>query len=243
MRPTDISEAFALLTRLPVPAHEPRGGASAWAWPIVGLVVGTLAVAVGAGAWALGLPAPIVAGLMLGVQVIATGGLHEDGLADTADGFWGGRHRERRLEIMKDSRIGSYGVLALIIVFGLNWAALSHLIDAGHLAGPILVAAVLSRAAMAWQMAALPFARSGGLAAGVGRPGTGTAATAVALAVIGALLLADVGALFAVLGGALATVATGRIAMAKIGGQTGDVLGATQQITATTVLVVLAALT
>ena len=242
MRPSDISEAFALLTRLPVPRHTPRGGACAWAWPVVGLVVGTLAVALASGALAIGLTPALAAGVAIATQMIVTGGLHEDGLGDTADGFWGGRDKDRRLAIMKDSAIGSYGVLALIVTTGLNWAALTHLIKDGHLAAPILCAAALSRAAMAWQMSALPFARDGGLAAHVGQPSVQMAALSVAIAVLSTLLLADVGALFAAIGVAAAPFIVGRIALAKIDGQTGDVLGATQQLSVTTALLIFVAL-
>ena len=107
-----------------MPPHKPRGSASAWVWPLVGLVIGTLGVAVGAGLSVLGVPTPLAAGAVLATQVILTGALHEDGLADSADGLWGGRDAKRRLAIMKDSSIGSYGVLAIVFVVGSSWLAL-----------------------------------------------------------------------------------------------------------------------
>jgi adenosylcobinamide-GDP ribazoletransferase len=118
----------------------------------------------------LGLPPGIAAGLALGAGILMTGALHEDGLADCADGFWGGHTAERRLEIMKDSRIGAYGVLALILVIGLKWLALAALIEHGALWAAVLVPACSAGAAMAWVMASLPFAREDGLARHVGRP-------------------------------------------------------------------------
>ena len=87
----------------------------------------------------------VVAALVLGVEAAATGGLHEDGLADCADGFWGGRDKARRLEIMKDSRVGSYGVLALGIVLLARWAALTALLGAGQWGAIVAAAAMESR--------------------------------------------------------------------------------------------------
>jgi hypothetical protein len=142
--PRDVLRALALLTRLPVPgADGDRTAASAWAWPFVGLIVGGLSGALAMAALLLGLPPPIAAGLALGAGIVITGALHEDGLADCADGFWGGHDAARRLEIMKDSRIGAYGVIAMILVIGLKWLALSALLDAGALWIAVLLPAVL----------------------------------------------------------------------------------------------------
>ena len=182
----------------------------------------------------------LAAGVALAAQIALSGGLHEDGLADTADGFWGGSAPARRLEIMKDSRIGSYGVIALVLSLGLRWQALSLLFASGHVAAPLVAAAVLSRGTMAVLMSALPNARGEGLSASVGRPSQGTALLAVGVAL--ALSLAAVG--WAILGPllwlALATIGLAGLARAKIGGQTGDVLGASQQIGEVAVLIALA---
>ena len=159
------------------------------------------------------------------------GGDHGDnGLADSADGLWGGWTRERRLEIMKDSRIGSYGVLALGIVGLLRWSALAFAFEAGALWAPVIAAAVLSRAPMAAVMAALPNARGVGLSAHQGRPGARVAGVGVALALAVALAAAGGAALMMALAAALAAAAVALTARAKIGGQTGDILGATQQM-------------
>ena len=128
LAPGDIATATALLTRLPVPFTADRAAAAAWAYPVTGLFVATLAAAVASLALAFGLPPALAAGLVLAIQVIVTGAMHEDGLADSADGLWGGWTRARRLEIMRDSRIGTYGVLALVLVTGLRWAALTAII-------------------------------------------------------------------------------------------------------------------
>ncbi|RME14541.1 MAG: adenosylcobinamide-GDP ribazoletransferase [Alphaproteobacteria bacterium] len=241
-RPGDLAAALALLTRLPVPADHRRGGAAAWAWPLAGLAVALVAGLVGMVAAGFGLPPALVAGLVLAAQILVTGALHEDGLADSADGLWGGQDRARRLEIMKDSRIGSYGVLALGLSLGLRWGALAALIGTGHLFGALLTAAVLSRAPMAVLSAALPNARGSGLSADVGRPGRETALAAVALAGLVALLAAGWAALAAFLWVALATIALAALAKARLGGQTGDILGASQQLGEIAALSALAAM-
>jgi adenosylcobinamide-GDP ribazoletransferase len=240
-QPGDIAEAFALLTRLPVQTRGKRGARAAWAWPLAGLIVAVLAAATGWLALALGLPAPLAAALVLATQIAATGALHEDGLADSADGLWGGQDPARRLEIMKDSHIGSYGVLALGLALILRWSALTVLIGAGWLLGPLIAAATLSRAPMAVLAAALPNARGAGLSSHVGRPGQDTATLAVALAVLLALLSVGWTMLAPALWTALAAIAVAALAKAKIGGQTGDILGASQQIGEIAALLALAA--
>jgi len=230
---TDLRLALALLTRLPLPhlpnsafAHQARAG---WAFPVAGVVVGLLAMAVGLAALALGLSTSLAAGLVLGVQVMATGAMHEDGLADSADGLWGGWTRARRLEIMKDSQIGTYGVLSLILSLGLRWQALGLILAAEPLALPVIAA--LSRAPLPMMMARMPNARQSGLSQSVGQPPV----TSALIAMLGAGLLAIVtlgGTIFWPLVGALIGIGiVMRIATRKIGGQTGDILGATQQVT------------
>lgn len=230
--PLDVAVAFALLTRLPLPrlpdAAFARQARAVWTFAIVGAVVALLAGGLGWGALALGLPGVAAAGLVLTTQIILTGAMHEDGLADTADGLWGGWTPERRLEIMKDSAIGTYGVLALILSLGLRWSALSLLLAGGI--GPIIAAGALSRGLMPVVMTALPHARANGLSHGVGRPGWGVSSLAcglglaIALGVCGLAVLLPIG--MACAGVAMLTL----IARAKIGGQTGDILGASQQV-------------
>lgn len=239
---SDISEALALLTRLPVPGSGTRGAAAAWAWPLAGVVVALVAGTLGVLALRLGLPPGPAAALVLALQIAVTGGLHEDGLADSADGLWGGHDRTRRLEIMKDSHIGSYGVLALGLSLLARWSALSLLIDAGWVFAPLIATAALSRAPMAALMAALPNARGAGLSEHVGRPGRDTALLACAVA----LGVAGVATGWAVLATVpwivLATLGLAAVAKAKIGGQTGDILGASQQLAEITALAAFASL-
>lgn len=235
----DVLSATALLTRLPVPARpDGRAAEAAWAHPVAGLIVGALAALAGAlGHWA-GLPAPLCALVALAALIAATGALHEDGLADTADGLWGGWTPERRLEIMRDSRIGAYGAIALALSLAARWAALSALYEAGPgaAAAAIAAAAALSRAAMPAMMWALPPARESGMSAGVGRVPGGAAILAAALAGAAALALVGWEAPLAALWAAAAAAAAIAVARERLGGHTGDAVGATQQVAEIAVL-------
>jgi adenosylcobinamide-GDP ribazoletransferase len=191
---------------------------------------------------ALGLGPGVAAALALAAQATLTGALHEDGLADCADGFWGGRTPERRLQIMRDSRVGSFGALALVLTVLLRWSALSALLAAGWTSGPLVAVGALSRWPMAWLLGALPPARPGGLAAAVGRPGPATLALGGAVAVLAALLAAGWPALGAALAALAAGGAWGLLARAKLGGQTGDVCGGAQQVAEVAALLALLAL-
>ncbi|HUF55136.1 MAG TPA: adenosylcobinamide-GDP ribazoletransferase [Thermohalobaculum sp.] len=211
--------------------------ATGW-FPAVGLVVGAVAAAV----WLLAaavLPAPAAAGLALAAGLMLTGGLHEDGLADTADGIGGGGTTARRLEIMADSRIGAHGALALILSLGLRWVALATLAPwAGALA--LVVAATLGRAAMVPVAAALPYARPKGL----GRLAEGAGGREVALALGLALTVALAGGwggLLALVAAALSAGALAAFLARRLGGYTGDTLGAVEQTAETAALLALAA--
>jgi adenosylcobinamide-GDP ribazoletransferase len=241
VRPSDVAEAVALLTRFPVPPHEPRGAASAWAWPLAGAFSGLPGAAAATLALALGLPPSAAAALALAAQALATGALHEDGLADSADGLWGGGTRERRLEIMRDSRIGSYGALALILSVLLRWSALAALLDAGPAWGALLAAGALSRWPMVWMLRALPPAREGGLSRLVGRPGGATVALSGALALLVALFVTGWAAMPAALAVLVTALIWTAIVRARLHGQTGDTCGAAQQLAETAALLALAA--
>lgn len=243
----ELRLAFAMLTRLPVGRIDPCPpvGAAAWAFPVAGVLPG---LALGMSLWAgvaIGLP-PLGAALLgLAAGALATGGLHEDGLADFVDGLSGGRTRERRLEIMRDSRVGSHGALALILATGLRGAAVMAAADGPArtaIAVP-LAAAVLSRAVMPVLMRILPPARPEGLGAGAARGLDRRRAWAAVLIGAGSAL-ALVGApaaLAAVLAAALAAAAVGSLAWLRLRGQTGDVLGAAQVVAETAALLALVA--
>lgn len=235
----DFPLALALLTRLPVHVSGfDRTAQAAWAFPLVGLVIGGVAGFTGLMANSLGLPSPINALISLFVLVFLTGAIHEDGVADSADGLWGGWDAARRLEIMKDSHIGSYGVLALLFSFAARWAALWLLFDLGQGVGfaAILSGAVASRAMMPALMAALPNARASGLSHSTGRPSATTAAVGICIALLLSVLLLGWVGLWAVICGGLAAIAIAFLASKKIGGQTGDILGAAQQLSEIAVL-------
>lgn len=244
---TDLARAASLLSRLPL-GHVDLSGArsladSAWAWPLIGALLGTLAGLVGLlGQW-LGLPAPISAALSLAALIALSGALHEDGLADTFDGLWGGHDRARRLEIMRDSRVGTYGVLALALSLLLRWSALAVLLEGGWFLAPLVAASLLSRTPMVLCMAYITNARESGLAAASGIPTPRTAMAALAIALgLAVLLVGWGGALTAVFWITLACLALGALARARIGGQTGDILGASQQISEIIALTVFATL-
>ena len=153
-RLTEVQVAFMLLTRLPagrISGAAPSLADAVWAYPIVGVIVGSIGAAVLGGALALGLPATIAAVLGITACILATGGLHEDGLADLADGFGGGRDAARKLEIMRDSRIGSYGTLALILSLVLRVLALSAAAQVSGAAAMLALIAIeaASRAGLA----------------------------------------------------------------------------------------------
>lgn len=233
----DVRLAVAFLTRLPVGAVVDSRPLSAavWAFPLAGAVVGL------AGAGALSAAAwvhlhPLACALIgLGAMVLASGALHEDGLADVADGFGASADVDRKLAVMRDSRIGSYGVLALVFSIGLRAALLAGLLGPGTAALALLAAALAARACMPLVMAALPSARADGLGHGAGRPGLWGVLVALVLGLgaAGGLGYAVLGwgAALAGAGGALiGAVLMAAIAKRQIGGQTGDVIGATGQV-------------
>ncbi|MCK0209801.1 adenosylcobinamide-GDP ribazoletransferase [Starkeya koreensis] len=236
---SDVPAALRFLSRLPVrlPSEPTEDGPPDLdrlgpALPLAGAVLGLIgALALAAGHW-LGLGGFLAATLAVGVLVAITGALHEDGLADVADAL-GGWSVERRLEIMKDSRVGSYGVCALILAFALRLGALAGLLAGGlPAAGAGLVAAVaVSRLAGLFMLAALPFARPDGLARSAGVPGATSRRTAliVGVALAALLVVPTLGALplvGALALGAGAYLGVVRLARAQFGGQTGDVAGA-----------------
>lgn len=236
----DVATALALLTRFPVKAEFDLTAQASWAYPFAGTVLGTFAALITAIAMWLGVDPMLAAGIYLAATVFMSGAMHEDGLADTADGFWGGWDPARRLEIMKDSAIGAYGVIALILGLITRWAAVWLLIDGGWWFFPLIAIETLSRGAMPALMHALPNARDTGLSQSQGRPDTATAGLAIAGASVLSLLLIGLSTIPLLIFGALAATGMALLAKTKIGGQTGDVLGATQQITAITLLMVLA---
>lgn len=236
----DIPAAFGLLTRMPTRVNTAkataRGAASAWAFPLVGAFVGVVAAGTVAAMLWLGLPPSVAAIFAVLVPVLLTGAMHEDGLADTADGLWGGWTKERRLAIMKDSHIGTYGALAIGFTLLLRGVLLTTLISDGAYVAGLIMAAMISRASMVGILAYLPNARDTGLSQAYGKPSGLGVVLAGLLCLAAALALVPSSAIWIILAATGAAVVCGIIAKAKIGGQTGDIVGATQQVTEIVVL-------
>lgn len=231
-----------LLTRLPVgwlaaSAGPGRLADAVWAFPAVGAVVGAIGGAVFWVCARLGMPPGVAAVWTLVSMLLVTGALHEDGLADFADGLGGGRTRERKLAIMRDSRIGTFGGLALMLSLAARGAAFAALAQPARVAVALIVAAALGRGAIGILLLTSAPARPDGLAAELrasrfGRTAVGpgiAAALAFALLPFGAAL----GAAMAALASALAIAV---IAHRQLGGYTGDVLGASVVVTECAVL-------
>jgi adenosylcobinamide-GDP ribazoletransferase len=247
--PTGLFEEFAiatgLLTRLPVATEAAEPGAVAaasWAFPLVGAGIGALCASAFFLAQLLGCanPAAALVAVMAGLAV--TGALHEDGLADTADGFGGGRDRQAKLAIMRDSRHGSFGILALILSVGLRAAALSALGEPIGAGLALLAAHAASRAILPATMRMMAPARPDGLGAAAGRPSLPV--TLAATLIGGAVALAALGparGAVALLAAIAAVALAAMLAQRQIGGYTGDVLGAFQQIGEIVMLLVAAA--
>ncbi|MBV9018514.1 MAG: adenosylcobinamide-GDP ribazoletransferase [Alphaproteobacteria bacterium] len=242
----EFAIAMAVLTRLPVGIErqdEPGAIAAAgWAFPLVGAGIGGVVALTFFLAELIGCSALVAALLALLAGIALTGAFHEDGLADVADGFGGGHDREAKLAIMRDSRHGSFGILGLVFSFGLRAAALAAIGDPIH-AGLALVAAhAASRGALPMTMRLLAPARPDGLGFTAGRP---TRSVALIGALIGvAIALAAMGparGAVALVLGAAAIALTAMLARQQIGGYTGDVLGAFQQIGEIVMLLVAAA--
>lgn len=225
--------AAMFFTRLPLPSlpvlrPEDESRATGW-WPLIGVGVGALVAAV----WWLAarvLPGGVAVGLALAAGMLFTGAMHEDGFADVCDGFGGGRTRERVLEIMRDSRVGAYGAVGIVMLLGLKWQAMAAL-PAGLLPAVVIAAHALSRGAALGITATLPYARSDGRPAQRMTGVSGARLAAGAVVALAPLLLLPLGTRVA----CLAVTVAGWAGCAlwfrrRLGGYTGDCLGATQQV-------------
>jgi adenosylcobinamide-GDP ribazoletransferase len=239
----DLTASLGFLTRLPMARAAPAGGAdigrAAWAFPIAGIVVGMIGAIVYVFAYKLGFTAWPSATLSIVATLAVTGCLHEDGLADTADGFGGGGTREQKLDIMRDSRIGTYGVCALIASILIRAGALASLGDPKLVAMALIAAHGAARATLPAFMALLPPARGDGLSYAAGQPPQDRAMIAGGLGILILVLflgLAPGILALILLVGAVALMAW--LSMRQIGGQTGDVIGALEQVGEIIVLLV-----
>jgi adenosylcobinamide-GDP ribazoletransferase len=239
---TGFLGAVQFLTRVPVRQSTAADAASIVVWfPVVGALVGAVVGGVVAGLGEL-VPASVAAAVGVLVGMLVTGAFHEDGLADTADAVAGGWTVERRLEILKDPRHGSYGVAALCGSIVLRVAAVAALGPAAAFAG-LVAAHALGRGAAVATMGLVPVARPDGLGAEFARsvrPARAAAGAAVAVA-IGALATGWWVAPLAVVAAAAAVIVT-VVARRAFGGITGDILGAIEQVAEALVLVAVTAL-
>ena len=249
LRLDQLCVAIGFMTRLPVPYRTSPVARTVWAFPFAGALVGFLSGAVLWGMVTIGLSPVVAAFAALAASALVTGALHEDGLADCADGFWGGHTPERRLEIMRDSRSGVYGVLALILATGMKAMLIVDLVvDLGPAAvWPMLIAVhAMARSALPLAMMQFPMATKTGLAAQVGAPNGSTVVAGLILATFLACFVLIFIPLWIlpVLIAILCRVAMlmGGLARSKLGGVTGDSLGATEQIGEITCLIILAIL-
>ena len=249
----DLMACLRFYSRLNLPAA-PGGAAMAdfgkalRALPVAGAIIGGAGGAALFCARAVGLPPLPTAVCAIAALVAVTGALHEDGLADVADGFGGGATREKKLEIMRDSRLGSYGAIALALALMLRVTSLAALTERGlglAISALICAGAVSRTAGLLPLLLSAPARRDG---AGAAMPRPAGDATRLALILAGAasapLLFAGVPVsqvLCADIAAALAAFVVTRLAERQIGGYTGDVLGATQQAAEIAVLLALSA--
>jgi adenosylcobinamide-GDP ribazoletransferase len=241
--------AVQFLTRLPTPefkAFEPAWLVrSARYFPLVGVLVGIINV----GVWWLAsqrLPTAVAVGLTLALSALVTGAFHEDGFADVCDGFGGGGTAERVLEIMKDSRIGAYGAIGIALLLGLKWSTLDALAVGTAVFAPLVIGAHLSsRSCAGALMWSLPYVRSDGASKSRSAVEGFTAREWLIGGIIGLAAFSPIAAwslresaapvAWALGAGAVSAAATAwaaaRFFRKRIGGHTGDCLGAVQQLT------------
>jgi adenosylcobinamide-GDP ribazoletransferase len=247
-RSRELKTAFEFLTRIPL-ARAATGGEivpadlaqASWAFPIAGIAVGVIGAIVYTLAHKFGLPAWPAAALAVAATMAVTGALHEDGLADTVDGFGGGTTRQAKLDIMRDARVGAFGVCALVLSILIRAGALASLTDPGLVMWALIAAHGGGRAAMTAVMFFVPPARSDGLSFDAGKPSAVHALAAAILAVLILVICLGFGrALEAAIALAIVSALIARLSVSQIGGQTGDVLGAVEQAGEIVVLLVAA---
>jgi adenosylcobinamide-GDP ribazoletransferase len=228
-----VREAVAFLTRLPVGGGPLSPRAALW-FPAVGAALGALVGGAAVG-MAYGVPPLLAGALAVALELLLTGALHADGLADSADGL-GGRDRDHALAIMRDHALGAYGACALVLVLLVKAVALGALAEREAVL-PVVAAFAVSRAAPLALAAGLPYARPEG---GTGRLLEGlTALVAAAGVLLGAAIAGVAGPL--ALAAVPVTCLVWWLARRRLGGVTGDVMGAAIELTAAAALVALAA--
>ncbi|MCY7297651.1 MAG: adenosylcobinamide-GDP ribazoletransferase [Ilumatobacteraceae bacterium] len=235
--------ALQFLTRVPIRLRREPSLAKTVAWfPVAGAIIGAAVGGVAAGMWHLTSPL-VAAAIAVAVGLLITGAFHEDGLGDVADAFGGGWTIERRLEILKDSRHGTYGVAAICASIVVRTVSLGALPGPMDMFAAAVAAHTMARVAAVGMAGTMKLATNTGLGADYGRSSTPLRAGVGCVAGI-AITTLSVGWWVAPLVGAaaVAAVGTGLLARRKIGGISGDVLGAAEQVAECLCLVVLSGL-
>jgi len=231
--------ALRFLTVLPVPGRDagvhPH---SAWYFPAVGLLLGLILAGVDRLLIRV-LPLPPESACLVLLLVVLTGGLHLDGLADASDGLFSNRPREHALAIMRDSRTGPMGVASVVLILILQTTLLASLTGPGR-TGALVLAPLAGRCGMITVMGLLPYARSQGLAAAF-RSTRGLAAWGLAWSGLAGWLLLGAWGVAAGIGGWMAALLLAWYYARKIGGYTGDMLGAACEICSLVPLLIAAA--
>ncbi len=231
----DIAAAVMILTRIPIKwsyfsEKEPDISQSLWAYPVVGIIISIFSICVYLVSVSLGWPVFVSSASALLVTVLITGAFHEDGLADVCDGFWGGYTKDRKLEIMKDSRVGTYGVLALLFSLALRIMFLSSLATYEAISALIITACV-SRTIIVSLLTVMKPAVTDGMGVKAGKPSIYSLCLSITISVVTTYFLAGVGVTGLVISvSVLALLFVRFVALRHIGGYTGDVLGAGQQV-------------
>lgn len=248
----ELVASLRFLTRLPVPfartIDPPRISSAMRMFSVTGGLIGAATGGFLIATHSIGVPSLLSAAIAVTLTILMTGALHEDGLADTADGFGGGRDREHRLLIMRDSRIGTYGALALMLTVMMRVFALETILNLPLATVVLLCAAAgsFSRAMMVDLLWASRHARSDGLAVHAGRPSRNTALIAIvtggALTLAAGYMLSPETGVLALAAGTIAAAALRFLSTRLIGGQTGDVCGAVQVTSEISMLAAFAAM-
>lgn len=230
----ELGLAAGLLTRIPLPAFKRRTratlGTAFWAYPLAGALIGVLSAMAFWLSVAAGFSSTACAFLAIIASLIAGGAFHEDGLGDLWDGLGGGKTKEAKLKIMRDSRIGTYGALALLLTLGLQ---AEFIVNLQHYTGlvptiaAIIAAEIIARGAIALPLATLQPARKDGLGSLMTNMRPETYATGIAIAIVFAFVLLGLNSGMLILGGAIGAGFVTLLARTYLGGFTGDVLGAT----------------
>lgn len=240
----DLRAAFMLLTRLPVWSAKDGGAPnlsrSAWAYPLVGTLVGSIGGATLLASEAIGINIAVSVLIMMTAMTLATGAFHEDGLADTVDGIGGGWTKERKLEIMRDSRIGTYGTVALLLSLGIRAAALVSIGDAVLIILASVMAATVSRAGIVILLFVMAPARSDGMGTVAENPPVLSVVVALFFAILTTQIIPH--GIMASIAGGVGLFVVFCLGKKHLDGYTGDLLGAGQQISEIFILVSLSTL-